>query len=321
MPLTRLLTLSLLALPTLALAQNSENNQNSDDKPSIPWRKSYTSALDEARKTHKPIMIDFYTDWCGWCVKLDEDTYSDPSVIKQSRQFIPVKLNAEQSGIPESLAESYHITGFPTILFLDPSSAYDPSDSKPKPSGIVGKIPGYMPPKDFLEELQEIADSYHEFPALSKKFQADPSNITLARRLLATYELRGDAETAGKLITDLHNRKVKANLSPDFSAVADMHQQALEFDRAIPLYQQSLDLARSPADQARARIGLAICHASKGDFEDAVPLLESVSEIDADLPDLKTEAADLLTQVRRFIKLQQLEKARGSANELQDAPE
>jgi len=47
-------------------------------------------------KEEKLILVDFYTDWCGWCVKLDRETYRDASVIEEmNKYFYAVKFNAE----------------------------------------------------------------------------------------------------------------------------------------------------------------------------------------------------------------------------------
>jgi len=54
-------------------------------------------AMEAAKKNPKPLLIDLYTDWCGWCKKLDADTFGHEGIAKYiGENFYPVKFNAEQ---------------------------------------------------------------------------------------------------------------------------------------------------------------------------------------------------------------------------------
>ena len=58
-------------------------------------------SLEEATKAsnanpEKPILFNVYTSWCGYCKKLDKETFVNPSVVKYvNENYIPVKFNAE----------------------------------------------------------------------------------------------------------------------------------------------------------------------------------------------------------------------------------
>ena len=58
---------------------------------------SWEDAVEANQKNPKKIMVDLYTDWCGWCKVMDKKTFSDPEIIKLiNKDFYAVKFNAEQ---------------------------------------------------------------------------------------------------------------------------------------------------------------------------------------------------------------------------------
>ncbi len=61
----------------------------------IKWH-SIEEAVQLAGKAPRVLVIDVYTDWCGWCKRMDATTFSDPEVVEMmNKHFYPVKLNAE----------------------------------------------------------------------------------------------------------------------------------------------------------------------------------------------------------------------------------
>jgi len=62
----------------------------------IRWY-TWAEAAELSKTAPKKIFIDLYTDWCGWCKKMDKSTFVDPSVVKYlNENFYPVKFNAER---------------------------------------------------------------------------------------------------------------------------------------------------------------------------------------------------------------------------------
>ncbi len=63
----------------------------------IKWI-TFEEALKLNNKKPKMIFIDIYTDWCGWCKKMDKETFTDPVVASYiNKKYYAVKLNAEQA--------------------------------------------------------------------------------------------------------------------------------------------------------------------------------------------------------------------------------
>ncbi len=68
-------------------------SQDSDEK--IKWR-SFEDAIALNKENSRKIFIDVYTDWCGWCKRMDKSTFADPEIARyMNEKFYAVKLNAE----------------------------------------------------------------------------------------------------------------------------------------------------------------------------------------------------------------------------------
>lgn len=115
--------------------------QETTAKPAneIHWLHDYDAAMAEAKKTGKPVMIDFYTDWCHWCKVLDKKTYTDPKVVNAADKLLAVKINAEKS---PKLAQKFNVDSYPRIVFLS-------SEGKE-----IYQIKGYEPPDQFLPDMK-----------------------------------------------------------------------------------------------------------------------------------------------------------------------
>ncbi len=78
--------------------------------------------LAEARQLKKPVIIDFYADWCAPCRELDEITFHHPEIVKQAkRDFVMIKVDLTRKGNPvhEKLLRQHEVKGVPTVVFLD----------------------------------------------------------------------------------------------------------------------------------------------------------------------------------------------------------
>jgi len=99
--------------------QPSTYNEPQPGRGAIAWRRDLRRAIEVARAEDKLVVADVYTDWCGWCKKMDQTIYSDPAIVALSRQQVFVKVNAEDRGQGQDFAEQMRVQGYPTTIILD----------------------------------------------------------------------------------------------------------------------------------------------------------------------------------------------------------
>jgi thiol:disulfide interchange protein len=128
-----------VAMTALALAGVS-----STAHADIKWENDYAAAAAKSKESGKPIFIDFYTDWCGWCKKLEKDVYPNAKVEALADKFVMVKLDAERGG--KDQAKAFQVKGFPTLVYVSAQGKE------------LANNPGYKEADDLVKDMQKALD-------------------------------------------------------------------------------------------------------------------------------------------------------------------
>ncbi len=135
----------------------------------VKWY-TFEEAVELNKKEPRKIMVDVYTDWCGWCKVMDKNTFNDSIVSGYLNQkYYPVKLNAEQKEdihfnevtfkFVAQGARGYHELAaallnnqmsYPSIVFLDEKVQ------------IIHVQKGYVKPEPFDEIIKFIGGDYYK---------------------------------------------------------------------------------------------------------------------------------------------------------------
>lgn len=118
---------ALVLVATLALAAAARATIEDWNDANIKWM-SYDEGLAEAKKTHKPICLIFFTTWCPHC-KNYSGVFSDPEVVKKAKAFVMIRLDKDKNA---ELSKKYAPDGeyIPRTYFLSPDGTLDPALSE-----------------------------------------------------------------------------------------------------------------------------------------------------------------------------------------------
>jgi len=132
----------------------------------LTWEEAQARNAKEPRK----FIVDVYTQWCGWCKKMDKATWEQPEITKYiNANYYPVKFDAETkedinfnnkvfkyvrsgtSGYNELAVEiTFGKLSYPTIVFLDETM------------NVIQPIPGYKDPASLDKIMKYFAEDYYK---------------------------------------------------------------------------------------------------------------------------------------------------------------
>jgi len=87
----------------------------------FPWKPYSKQAVADAIAHHKPVVIDFWAEWCPVCHELDDTVFSRPDIQSKLSGITALKVDATNQEDPQvqQIAQEYEIEGLPTVVFLD----------------------------------------------------------------------------------------------------------------------------------------------------------------------------------------------------------
>ncbi len=150
-----------------AYTQDNNKDKSGQKTDKLKWY-SFEEAFQLNKKKPKKIFIDIYTDWCGWCRKMDAETFTNPMIIDyMAKKFYCVKLNAERKdtividGVtfvnpnPEGKRSTHQLAvdllkgqmSYPSYVFLNEKSEW------------LTVVPGYHPAKEFEPIIHYFGDN------------------------------------------------------------------------------------------------------------------------------------------------------------------
>lgn len=111
----------------------------------VKWETSFPAAQARAKAENKVILLDIWTGWCGWCIKLQKETFPSPEAQAALANVVPLTIKTQEvNGKPTAdnhYEQDFKVRGYPTLLILDASGKE------------LARQPGYLPAKPFAQWL------------------------------------------------------------------------------------------------------------------------------------------------------------------------
>jgi thiol:disulfide interchange protein DsbD len=128
---------------------SAKNDTNQQVQTSLPyWFDSLEEAKQEASISKKPILIDFFAEWCTACKEIDSITFADPDVKQELNNYwILVRIDlTNPDADKELIQQTFTVHGLPTILFIPPASSTESET----------RITEFIEPKKLLSFLRTL---------------------------------------------------------------------------------------------------------------------------------------------------------------------
>jgi thioredoxin-like negative regulator of GroEL len=206
--------------------------------PGVQWEKNFDEAMRLAQKLDKPVLVDFWTEWCGLCRRLDRSTYVEPVVTAKAENFVTVRVNAEGSRREREVVAKYGIRKVPTIIFLSSRGR-----QALRVDGFQG--PGHFP--RIMDEALEAARRVHAWEEALEHSGTDAATLFAlgvhlwnqkgygeSHQLLA----RAAAHDAGRPVAERRRTRlllaILQNAQRQYAAAESMIKEALSLDPKAP---------------------------------------------------------------------------------------
>lgn len=126
----------------------------------INWL-SFSDAIEKNKENPKPILIDIYTDWCGYCKKMDKETYSNDIIINYiNDNFYAIKFDGEGKGDITYKGYTFKLKGEGRSKYHELSAAlmngklsYPSTVFMNEKEQVLQTVPGYLTKERFEKIL------------------------------------------------------------------------------------------------------------------------------------------------------------------------
>ncbi len=157
-----------LSLIFLILGFTTVKAQEEKKTETLEWHTSLMKADELSRKTKKPIFAFFTgSDWCGWCIKLQNDVFAKPEFIEWAKKNVILleldfprrkQLSPELQQQNNSMQQAFNVSGYPTVWIFTTNKNNKDKKFTMDTYGSTGYPVGAEPGKEEVKFLNDVQD-------------------------------------------------------------------------------------------------------------------------------------------------------------------
>ena len=255
----------------------------------IKWERSFDEALKKAKATNKPVLVDFWAEWCFWCHQLDKTTYVDPAVVARSADFVAVKVNTEAGKREEQIALHYDVQNLPTIAFLSPGGH------------LVLRVGAFQGPGQFPQTMDSALSAARRVGALETAIDLNPRDQGALRELgIHLYEQECYEESRELLQQAIKHDEQQLAVSRRKARLllAIIQNYDHKFGEAEALLKEALAIRPPGEDEPKILFVLGRTYASWGKIADSQRTMQAIVRRYPESP-LAQKARETITSLDR----------------------
>jgi len=212
-----MLSPAVIALSLAALCTPAQDDIRPPVHGRLDWfQGSFDELLAEADRTDRIVFLDFWANWCGWCKRLDQDVFTNHTVVGEMKSVLCYAIDKDSPKGGE-LAKRYGVSGLPTLIFLSEDGE------------VLDVISSYLSADKFLARTRRVKRGEGTLPALRKAVTEDPDD--LFKRFELAIKLReARAGDAARELTRVR-QQIQRGEGFDKESVDDHWRLAQAFER------------------------------------------------------------------------------------------
>ncbi len=255
--------ITLLALSLLVILAVTAFADDDAAPPKAAYVTDFAKAKELAAAGNKPIIVDFYTDWCTWCKKFDKEVLTDQKAIDfLGNEVVFAKINAE---VDTNVSKAYKIMGFPTFLLTNASGEE------------IDRIAGYLATDDFIKTVTDYRNGIGTLGTLLEKSK-EGADRNLYFEIADKYKYRGDSKNAKDWFDKItaSGEKQDSLSGAAFMAIGDMYRREKQNEQSMNVYKQVVLDFKGTSFEGQGMLFVGHTYRRLNEFEKALGIYNEV---------------------------------------------